>query len=134
MDESLRRRVVLLARATRNARRHGAPFRHLLLYGPPGTGKTTVARRLAERSGMDYATMSGGDVGPLGADAVTELHALFNWARTSRRGLLLFIDEAESFLASRGAGTGGKAPSTEHRQVADRECVPMPIAPVLTVT
>ena len=50
---------------------------------------------------MDYALMSGGDVGPLGSDAVTQIHNLFLWARMSRNGVLLFIDEAEAFLASR---------------------------------
>lgn len=45
--------------------------------------------------------MSGGDVGPLGADAVSQLHELFQWARSSPRGLLLFIDEADAFLSSR---------------------------------
>ena len=68
---------------------------------PTGTGKTMVAKRLAQMSGMDYAIMSGGDVGPLGRSAVTELHRLFEWARTSPRGLLLFIDESDAFLASR---------------------------------
>ncbi|CAN0478670.1 unnamed protein product, partial [Ascophyllum nodosum] len=52
--------------------KNNAPYRHLLLYGPPGTGKTMVAKRLAAYSGMDCAVMSGGDVGPLGKDAVTE--------------------------------------------------------------
>jgi len=93
--------VIYLATATKNARANGAPFRHLLLYGPPGTGKTMVAKRLAKCSGMDYAIMSGGDVGPLRQDAVTELHKLFRWASRSRQGLLLFVDEAESFLGQR---------------------------------
>lgn len=34
---------------------------------------------------MDCAVMSGGDVGPLGKDAVTELHGLFRWAAKSTR-------------------------------------------------
>lgn len=50
---------------------------------------------------MDYALMSGGDVGPLGSDAVTQIHALFSWAKMSQKGVLLFIDEAEAFLGSR---------------------------------
>ena len=60
-----------------------------------------VARKLAECIGMDYALMSGGDVGPLGPDAVTQIHNLFTWAKFSRKGVLLFIDEAEAFLGNR---------------------------------
>jgi ATPase family AAA domain-containing protein 3A/B len=47
---------------------------------------------------------SGGDVAPLGSDGVTQIHQLFDWAKQSRRGLLLFIDEAEAFLGQRGPG------------------------------
>ena len=32
---------------------------------------------------------------------VTDLHNLFSWARSSSKGLMLFIDEAEAFLGSR---------------------------------
>ncbi len=69
---------------------------------PPGTGKTMAAKRLAKTSGLDYAIMSGGDVAPLGGQAVTQLHDMFDWAERSRRGLLLFIDEADAFLSQRG--------------------------------
>lgn len=60
-----------------------------------------VAKRLARTSGLDYAIMSGGDVAPLGGGAVTQLHAVFDWAERSRKGLLLFIDEADAFLGRR---------------------------------
>ncbi|CAD7704763.1 unnamed protein product [Ostreobium quekettii] len=93
--------VRALAAVTSNTKRHGAPFRHMLFYGPPGTGKTLVARRLAHTSGLDYAIMSGGDVAPLAGAAVTQLHAVFDWAERSRKGLLLFIDEADAFLGRR---------------------------------
>lgn len=93
--------VIQLALSTRNTKQSGAPFRHILLHGPPGTGKTLIARRLAECSGMDYAIMSGGDIGPLGDDAVNQLHGLFRWANRSRKGLLVFIDESEAFMGSR---------------------------------
>jgi ATPase family AAA domain-containing protein 3A/B len=59
------------------------------------------ARNLARHSGLDYAVLTGGDIAPLGREAVTELHKLFDWAATSRRGLLLFVDEADAFLQSR---------------------------------
>ncbi|CAK0871489.1 unnamed protein product, partial [Prorocentrum cordatum] len=65
------------------------------------TGKTMVAQRFAEYSGLEYAIMAGGDVAPLQEQAVTELHKLFKWVHRSRRGVLLFIDEADAFLASR---------------------------------
>lgn len=94
-------RVHELAASITSTQRNKAPYRNLLFYGPPGTGKTMVAKRLARLSGMDYAIMSGGDVGPLGRDAVTELHKLFDWATVSKRGLLVFMDEADAFLASR---------------------------------
>jgi ATPase family AAA domain-containing protein 3A/B len=56
---------------------------------------------MAKSIGMDYALMSGRDVGPLGNDAVTQIHNLFRWARFSNKGGLLFIDEAECFLGDR---------------------------------
>ena len=104
LPQELKDRVLELAHSARNARRHNAPFRHVLLYGPPGTGKTMVAKKLAKIIGIDYALMSGGDVSPLGSDAVTQIHNLFNWAKMSPKGVILFIDEAECFLGSRGSG------------------------------
>jgi len=101
LERGLEERVRHLSIATANTRRNSAPFRNVLLYGPPGTGKTMAAKRLARYSGLDYALMTGGDVAPLGADAVTRIHELFDWASTSHRGLLLFIDEADAFLAKR---------------------------------
>lgn len=51
--------------------------------------------------------MAGGDIGPLGRDAVTEMNRLFQWANKSRKGLILFVDEAEAFLRQgRGTHTG----------------------------
>jgi ATPase family AAA domain-containing protein 3A/B len=42
--------------------------------------------------------MTGGDVAPLGSEAVTKIHQIFDWAKKSKKGLLLFIDEADAFL------------------------------------
>eukprot|EP00804_Cyclotella_cryptica_P003156 CCRYP_013775-RA/>CCRYP_013775-RA protein AED:0.29 eAED:0.29 QI:223/1/1/1/1/1/3/238/277 len=63
-----------------------------------------VAKILANVIGIDYALMSGGDVSPLGSDAVTQIHSLFSWAKMSPKGVILFIDEAECFLGSRDSG------------------------------
>ena len=112
LERGLEARVRHLAVSTANTRKNNAPFRNVMLYGPPGTGKTMAAKRLARYSGLDYALMTGGDVAPLGADAVTRIHELFDWAGTSRRGLLLFIDEADAFLAKRGGGVAAAEHST----------------------
>jgi ATPase family AAA domain-containing protein 3A/B len=101
MEPSLDVQLRKIALSTSNTKKNRAPYRHLLLHGPPGTGKTLFARNLAQHSGLDYAILTGGDIAPLGRDAVTELHKLFDWAKTSRRGLLLFVDEADAFLQSR---------------------------------
>ncbi|KAK9145648.1 hypothetical protein Sjap_005551 [Stephania japonica] len=101
LNPSLQKRIKQLASATANTKSHQAPFRNMLFYGPPGTGKTMAARELARNSGLDYALMTGGDVAPLGAQAVTKIHQLFDWAKKSQRGLLLFIDEADAFLCER---------------------------------
>ncbi|KAK2965888.1 hypothetical protein RJ640_011135 [Escallonia rubra] len=103
LHPSLQRRIEQLARATANTKSHQAPFRNMLFYGPPGTGKTMVAREIARKSGLDYAMMTGGDVAPLGAQAVTKIHEIFDWSKKSKKGLLLFIDEADAFLCERNS-------------------------------
>lgn len=75
-----------------------------------------AAKQLAKTSGLDYAIMSGGDVAPLGGQAVTQLHDMFDWAERSRRGLLLFIDEADAFLSQRG-----------QQQMSEVHCILMPM-------
>uniref|UniRef100_A0A7S2ME04 AAA+ ATPase domain-containing protein n=2 Tax=Octactis speculum TaxID=3111310 RepID=A0A7S2ME04_9STRA len=102
LEKDLSERLSRVATSTANTKRNKAPFRHLLLYGPPGTGKTLFAKGLAKHSGLEYAILTGGDVAPLGRDAVTEIHKVFDWAQTSRRGVLLFIDESDAFLRKRG--------------------------------
>ncbi|XP_042407027.1 ATPase family AAA domain-containing protein 3-like [Zingiber officinale] len=103
LHPSLKRRIEQLARATENTKLHQAPFRNMLFYGPPGTGKTLVAREIAHKSGLDYAMMTGGDVAPLGSEAVTKIHQIFDWSKKSKKGLLLFIDEADAFLCERNS-------------------------------
>ncbi|KAK5923302.1 hypothetical protein CgunFtcFv8_000284 [Champsocephalus gunnari] len=101
LSANLEERVRDIAIATRNTRQNKGLYRNILMYGPPGTGKTLFAKKLALHSGMDYAIMTGGDVAPLGRDGVTAMHKVFDWASTSRRGVLLFVDEADAFLRKR---------------------------------
>ena len=97
----LEERLREVAIATRQTKQNRGFYRNILFYGPPGTGKTMFAKSLALHSGLEYALMTGGDVAPLGTHAVTAIHRVFEWSRTSRRGVLLFIDEADAFLRKR---------------------------------
>ena len=67
---------------------------------------------------MDYAIMTGGDVGPLGRDGASEINKLFSWADKSKKGMILFIDEADAFLRQGRAvvgGAGGETMSEDSR-------------------
>ena len=108
LEPSLERRLRDITVSTARTKKHGAQYRNLMLYGPPGTGKTMFAMKLAKQSGLDYAVLAGGDVAPLGATAITELHRVFDWGESSKSGLVLFVDEAESFLRKRGADQEGE--------------------------
>nr|CAB3224064.1 ATPase family AAA domain-containing protein 3-like [Phallusia mammillata] len=101
LKPTLEERVRDIAIATRNTKRNKGVYRNILLHGPPGTGKTLFSKKLAMHSGMDFAIMTGGDVAPMGREGVTATHKLFDWASSSRRGLLLFVDEADAFLRKR---------------------------------
>lgn len=103
LEPKLEERLRDVAIATKNTKQNNGMYRNILMHGPPGTGKTMFAKKLAEHSGMDYAIMTGGDVGPMGKDGVTAIHKVFNWASTSRNGLLLFVDEADAFLRKRSS-------------------------------
>lgn len=99
----LEERLRDIAIATKNTKQNRGMYRNILMHGPPGTGKTMFAKKLAEHSSMDYAIVTGGDLAPLGRDGVTAIHKVFDWAMTSRKGLLLFIDEADAFLRKRSS-------------------------------
>ncbi|CDR96366.1 ATPase, AAA family protein, putative [Babesia bigemina] len=107
LDNNLHQRLTWTTNSLMSAKRNGAPFRNLLLYGPPGTGKTLFAKTVAKNSGLDFAIMTGGDVGPLQEEAASEINKLFQWSKKTKKGLVLFIDEADAFLRQgRSSATG----------------------------
>lgn len=66
----------------------------MILWGPPGVGKTTIARLLADDSGLEYEPLSAVFSG------VADLKKVFERARARRhsgRGTLLFVDEIHRF-------------------------------------
>lgn len=102
LSKELEEAVHILADDARQTHDLGLPYQNVLLYGPPGTGKTEFARILAKYSEMDYAILSGADFSQFkNGEGITELHKLFEWAKNSEKGLLIFIDEADAFLRDR---------------------------------
>ncbi|QCE33504.1 replication-associated recombination protein A [Acetobacteraceae bacterium] len=83
----------LLGTAGRITRMLGRGFLpSLILWGPPGCGKTTLARLLAERSGLDFVQISAVFSG------VADLRKVFTQAeKSASRGTLLFVDEIHRF-------------------------------------
>lgn len=106
-DNELENRLRDIVRATKNiyaktnAGATNVKYRNLMLWGPPGTGKTMFAKRLARQSGLEWAYMSGSSFAKFkDGEGIEALDELFAWANRSK-GLMLFIDEAEAFLAQR---------------------------------
>jgi putative ATPase len=70
----------------------------MILWGPPGTGKTTLARRVAERSGAQFLALSAVMAG------VKDIRAAVEQAKEARavnnRGTVLFLDEVHRFNKS----------------------------------
>ncbi|HXW86394.1 MAG TPA: AAA family ATPase [Candidatus Bathyarchaeia archaeon] len=74
-------------------------YRNMLLAGPPGTGKTMFARQISKAAGMESVEVTGSSFFQEGA-GITAVDELFRWAN-SGKGLVIFIDEADSLLPDR---------------------------------
>ena len=79
----------------------------MLMSGSPGTGKTLLAKAVAGESGVPFFSMSGSDfvemfVG-VGASRVRDM---FEQGRQNAP-CIIFIDEIDAVVGSRGTGMGG---------------------------
>ena len=103
LPQHLKERVVDFAYCSRESIRQKVPLQNALFYGPAGTGKKMLAKKLASFIGIDYAVISGEDVDS-GAASEGPIHNLLSWAKTSPRGVLLFIEKADAFFLAADSG------------------------------
>ncbi|MFA6535234.1 MAG: AAA family ATPase [Candidatus Babeliales bacterium] len=108
---SLQKQLLDLLLRVQSAREYEEALPNILFYGAPGTGKTAFVKALAQTSGLDYALTSGSEFAKITDlnHANNELRKLLNWAKKSPKGLIVFIDEAESLFANRKLLSTSKA-------------------------
>lgn len=82
------------------------PIRGILLTGPPGTGKTFLARIIAQESNAKFFLVNGPTVVSkwLGETENT-LRQIFEAAKKSDEGAIIFFDEIDSIAADRSGDT-----------------------------
>lgn len=80
-----------------------------LLYGPPGTGKTLLAKAVAKESGANMIEISGASINNMYyGESEKNVRAIFKLAK-KKEPMVIFIDEADAMLGSRGRPNEGGA-------------------------
>lgn len=115
-DQSVKNRLEEIEITTKNIRDHikkgtkkDVKYRNLLLYGKPGTGKTLFATILADKTDMDFLSVSAGDLLQSGAEGKKYFDDLMEMANRSKNGTILFIDEADGLFIDRDTLLRSKA-------------------------
>jgi len=82
------------------------PIRGILLTGPPGTGKTFLARIIAQESKAKFFLVNGPTIiSKWLGDTENTLRKIFDAAKKSKNGAIIFFDEIDSIAADRSGDT-----------------------------
>jgi len=102
-EPELQKQLLDLALRVKTAKEFNESLPNVLFFGISGTGKTAFAKALSYWSGLDYAITSGSEFAKITdlSLAIKELRKLLDWAQNSKKGLIIFIDEAELLFINR---------------------------------
>lgn len=76
-------------------------YDNLLLHGKPGTGKTLFARILADKTNMDFVSVTAASLLQSGVSGIKYFNELLDMAKSSKYGLIIFVDEADALFVDR---------------------------------
>ncbi|KAH7707114.1 Protein SPAS-1 a [Aphelenchoides avenae] len=83
--------------------------RGILLYGPPGNGKTMLVKAMAAETGLPFFSISSASImDKYVGESERKVQELFEDARRNQPSII-FIDEMDALLSSRGDFDGGVA-------------------------
>jgi MoxR-like ATPase len=82
-------------------RKRNVSYNNVLLYGKPGTGKTLFAQILADYTDMDFIPVTAASLLQSGIQGTKYINEIFESARKSRYGTIIFIDEADALFVDR---------------------------------
>jgi ATPase family AAA domain-containing protein 3A/B len=105
-DESVKERLEEIQEKTINVREHifngkKVTYDNLLLYGKPGTGKTFFAQILADKTDMDFLSVTAASLLQSGIEGIKYFDEIVAMANNSKYGVILFIDEADALFINR---------------------------------
>ncbi len=92
---------------------HAIPPKGILLFGPPGTGKTLLARAVATESDANFISVKGPEFhSKWVGESEKAVRETFKKAKQSAP-CIVFFDEIDAIVPTRGAGGGGSSQVTE---------------------
>lgn len=98
-----------LTTQSEKAEKLGVTASNIVFHGPPGTGKTFMAKALAAELGLPFTKLSGADVQSKwineSSEMVKELFTEATGVADEAGGAVVFLDELDSVLSDRGAGS-----------------------------
>ena len=99
LNYKTRQRARDLVRSLRADKSDRLPFRHVHFHGPDTLGKYSAAKYTAKLLGLDFALLDANLVLESGENAIFRMNLMFVWAKACPRGIVLFIKDADAFLA-----------------------------------